>query len=105
MLGYEDGELVGKTIFDIYDDSMHEEAREGLKKVVETGYHYITYTTLKRRNGETVRCDIASSPLQDERGEFISTISVLRPVDADDLLKILDKVIDEGILDTKPSDT
>ena len=95
MLGYKDGELIGKSIFDLYAPSMHDEARRGLKRIIETGHHYITYTTLLRKDGGSVRCDIASSSLQSEKGEFVSTISVLRPVDADELLRILNGIIDD----------
>ena len=48
-----------------------------------------------RKDGSTVRCDIASSALRDSNGKFISTISVLRPVDSEELLRALNGVMSE----------
>ncbi len=95
MLGYKNGELIGKSIFDIYAKPMHGEAAEGLKKVIKTGHHHVTYTTLLRADGAHLRCDIASSSLHDRNGQFISTISVLRPIDSDEMLRILHGIVDD----------
>jgi PAS domain S-box-containing protein len=95
-LGYEDGELPGKSIYDIYEPSMLDHALEGLKTVIETGYQDITYTTLLTKDHKTVRCDISSAAIYGNNGEFVSTISVLRPIDPDDMLRIL-----QGIVETK----
>jgi PAS domain S-box-containing protein len=95
FLGYADGELVGKSIFEIYAPAMHGEAERGLRRVMEVGYHYITYTTLVRKDGSLLRCDIASSALHNAKGEFQSTISVLRPVDSDELLRVLNGIVDD----------
>ena len=94
-LGYRDGELVGKSIFDLYAEPMHGEAERGLKRLMETGHQPVTYTTMVRKDGTLLRCDIASSVLHNEKGEFQSTITVLRPVDSDELLRILNGVVDD----------
>ncbi len=93
MLGYQDGELIGKTIYDLYAESMHEAAARGLKSVAAAGHQNVTYTSLVRKDGTTLRCDIASSSLRDKDGKFLSTISVLRPVDSEELLRILNGVV------------
>jgi len=95
VLGYPDGELVGKTIYDLYAKSMHHEAIQGLKKVMESGHHHMTYTTLVSKTGASVRCDIASSAIRSSNGEFISTISVLRPIDSDEMLRILNGIVND----------
>lgn len=95
FLGYPDGELVGKTIFDIYAASMHAEAKRGLQQVIKHGVHPVTYTTLERKDGRTSRCDIASSAIHDHNGNFVSTISVLRPVDSEELLRALHGIVSE----------
>lgn len=94
-LGYKDNELIGKTIFDLYATPMHDEARRGLEKVIKTGSHHITYTTLQKKDGASLRCDIASSSIHDENGKFISTISVLRPVDSEELLRLLNGIVND----------
>jgi PAS domain S-box-containing protein len=96
VLGYQDGELVGKTIYDLYAKSMHHEAIQGLKRVMEAGHHHMTYTTLLSKTGASIRCDIASSAIRNKHGEFISTISVLRPVDSDEMLRILNGIVNDS---------
>ena len=94
-LGYENGELVGKTIFDIYGQQMHTLAREGLKKIMERGSHPVTFTVLFKKDGTMIRCDIASSAIYDDDGKFVSSISALRQVDNEELLKNLAGIVDD----------
>lgn len=96
ILGYAEGELTGKSMFDLYTKNMHNLAAEGLKEIMETGHHHNTYTTLLTKKNEAIRCDISSSAILDNQGKFVSTISVLRPIDTDEMLRIL-----HGIVDTK----
>ena len=95
VLGYKEGELVGKNIFDIYSPPMHGNASRGLKIVIEKGHHHLTYTSMLRKDGSTLRCDIASSSLLNDKGDFLSTITVLRPIDPEELLRSLNGVVDE----------
>lgn len=95
VLGFADGELVGKSIFELYSPSVHGEAKRGLKTVIETGKHSVTYTTLIRKDGTPIKCDIASSALRDENGKFLSTISVLRPIDTEELLRALNGIVND----------
>ncbi len=89
MLGYKDGELIGKSIFDLYAEPMHDAASRGLQNIIDGGHQAVTYTSLRHKNGQMIRCDIASSSLRDSQGKFLSTISVLRPIDSEELLRIL----------------
>lgn len=95
ILGYREGELIGKTIYDLYAEPMHADAERGLKTIQETGHHHMTYTTLVRKDGSTLRCDIASSSLQNEKGQFISTITVMRPLDSENLLRVLNGIVED----------
>lgn len=94
-LGYQDGELIGKSILDIYSSEHHKEALMGLRRVMVTGHHHVTYSTLVKKNGGLLRCDLASSSLSDKDGKFLSTITVLRPVDEDEIMRILTGVVSE----------
>ena len=80
---------------DIYSQALHPEAVGGLKKVMETGSHHLTYTSLQKKDGSHVCCDIATSALFDEHKKFMSTISVLRPIDSDEMLRILNGIVDD----------
>ncbi len=94
-LGYKDGELIGKSIYDLYPVSMHSEVHKGLEMVIETGRHPLTYTTLSKKDGSLIRCDVTSSSLVDADGKFQSTITVFRAIDSEALLRSLHGVVDD----------
>lgn len=94
-LGYENGELVGKTMFDLYAQQMHGPAEAGLKQLIKDGKPMLTFTTVLKKDGSMLRCDIASSAMRDEKGRFISTISAMRPVDLEDFLKNVTGLVNE----------
>ncbi len=97
MLGYGPGEMIGKTLTDLYPKSVLHEAVQGLKEIQDKGQHHITYTTMLRKNGEKMRIDIASSSLRATSGEFLGTISISRQVDAEDLLRALHGIVDPKV--------
>ena len=94
-LGYDEQELIGKSIYEIYPASMHTQVADGLKTIIEKGRHPLTYTTLVRKNGSLIRCDVTSSSLVDNDGKFKSTITVFRIIDSEALLRSLHGVVDE----------
>jgi PAS domain S-box-containing protein len=98
ILGYGKNELIGKTIFEVYAESVHPEVVTGLKKIMENGHHQNTFTTMVKKNGEKIRVDIASTCLLDDQGKFVGTISVSRPVDADILLRALHGVLSKDLV-------
>lgn len=78
LLGYNPGDLIGKSMFDIYPESAHLEAKEGLKKVMNEGRHNLISAQMTKANGETVKVDIASAALKDEVGRFLGTFTISR---------------------------
>jgi PAS domain S-box-containing protein len=93
MLGYDVASLVGQNISVLYPKSVLHEALAGLNTIKENGFHHVTYTTMVRKNGDKVRIDIASSSLRDRNGKFLSTISISRVVDSEELLRALNGVV------------
>jgi PAS domain S-box-containing protein len=93
VLGYSPGELAGKTIFDLYPQTLHKEAERGLQAIMDKGFHGLTYTTMLTKHREPVRVDIASSALLTRNGHFLSTISISRLVDSEALLRALHGVV------------
>lgn len=81
-LGYEVGELLGKTIFDLYQKSAHESAMQGLENIKRAGFHRSTMTQMQGKDGNPIHVDIVSSALRDGNGSFLSTISVSRVLDS-----------------------
>lgn len=101
VLGYESDELVGKSMFSIYSDAVHTDAVSGLKKIIQAGFHQNAFTTMVKKNGEKMRVDISSTSLVDEKDNFIGTISVSRPVDADILLRALHGVLSKDLVSSE----
>ncbi len=95
-LGYKMGELIGKSIYDLYAPQMHAEAKRGLELIKEKGFHHMTYTTLVKKDGTPLRCDIVSSAMRDKDGQFLSTVTVLRPVDSEELLRTLNGIVNDS---------
>lgn len=78
MLGYPPGDLIGKSIFDLYAPEVRGEAREGLKTVMTEGKHSLVYSLMVKPSGQTVQVDLASAAMRDERGRFIGTFTISR---------------------------
>ena len=80
-LGYYQGELIGKSIFDLYPHTVHELARQGLTTIKETGAHESTMTSMVRKDQSMVNVDLVSSALRSPKGVFLGTITAARPVE------------------------
>lgn len=104
VLGYKDGELIGKHLKDLYSQSIQHEAVQGLQRIIEDGHHHSTYTTMIRKNGEKVRVDIVSNALKSDDGEFIATISAARQVDSEAMLRALHGTIGKYSEDKKETE-
>lgn len=94
ILGYNEGELVGKSLTDLYSKDMHEEALKGLEKIKQNGSHNHIYTSMVKKDGEQLRVDIVSSALRDNEGQFVATISATQVVDSENLLSALSNTLD-----------
>ena len=95
ILGYENNELVGKNVLDIYAPAMHQQTMQELQKKAIQSPEAVVYTTLIKKNGSELRCDVSTSSLFDSSGEFISSISALRPMDAQDIIKNLAGIVND----------
>lgn len=93
VLGYSMGELVGRNMTELYPDSMHRQAKDGLDTIIDKGFHGLTYTTMMTKQGTPVRVDLASGALRAADGSFVATITVSRSVDSDALLRALHGVV------------
>lgn len=97
LLGYKEGELIGKNLTDLYPKNMQHEALQGLKKIIEEGFHHKTYTSFLTKDGNKIRVDIASSSLKDKNGKFMGTISISREIDSEHLLRALHGVVSKHV--------
>lgn len=91
VLGYEDGELIGKTIRQLYPPENYQKALEGIETVKELGFHPMVNAVMLKKDGEVIRIDIASTVKKDEKGNAEGTITVGRLSDSHRMLNFLQK--------------
>lgn len=91
VLGYNDGELVGRTLRDLYPPENYAKAMEGLETVKKLGYHPLVNVVMKKKDGELVRIDVASTVRKDEKGQPEGTITVGRLSDSYRMLNFLQR--------------
>lgn len=89
VLDYEYPHLIGKTIFEIYPLENHQKAREGLQKILDSGFHNITQGQMLTKDGARVDVELVSKALRDQNNRPLGTITVSRPIDMKVLLKVL----------------
>ncbi len=92
VLGYEYGELIGKTIFDLYPQEYHESAKEGLKTILSDGYHKTVRSQMVHKNRSLIEVELVSKILMDDHSKRLGTITVSRPLDMDYLVKCLPQI-------------
>jgi PAS domain S-box-containing protein len=92
-LGYEDGELIGKTLFDLYPHSMHKAVQEGLNVVLQTGFHDLVETAMVCKDQTLIKVEVISSSISDKNGIRTGTITISRLSDRDKIKQILNSVV------------
>lgn len=94
-LGYPTGELVGKTLLDLYPSENHKLALEGLKKLIDGDKEIKTYSTYLKKSGDPLKVEVISRSILDEKGQFLATSTLSRLIDSDELLRTLHGVYDD----------
>lgn len=89
VLGYEYGELIGKTIFDLYPESAHTKAEAGIKTIFSKGYHKVVNGKMVHKKGKAIDVELVSRALTNQFSETIGTMTVSRPIDMKYLLECL----------------
>lgn len=89
LLGYEYGELIGKTIYDLYPKASHNKAQEGIRTIMAKGYHQVIQAEMVHKDGRVIPVEMASRALEDPWKNPIGTITVSRPLDMKLLLDVL----------------
>jgi len=82
VLDYENGELIGRSLTDLYPHTMHELAFDGLEQIKRVGVHASTMTQMVKKDGHTYNVDVVSSALKDSQGVFLATITISRPLES-----------------------
>ena len=89
ILGYAPGELVGKSVFDIYPYMFVKEIEKSLEVIRTVGYNPVISTMLVKRDRSTLKADVATVLRRDEHGIPHSTISVTRVTEKINLMDFL----------------
>lgn len=76
MLGYNDGELLGKTLKDLYPAAFHDELTESLEKIKESGYLPPIPTSYVRKDQELVKVTVTSVTRYDSAGLTAGIVTV-----------------------------
>lgn len=86
VLGYEYGELIGKTIFDLYPKEAHAQAAAGIKTIFSKGFHQVVRGKMVNKAGEAIEVELVSRALTNQLNEIVGTMTVSRPFDMNYLL-------------------
>ena len=81
VLGYEYGELIGKTIFDLYPQSAHKQAEAGLKTIFKMGYHQVVQGTMLSKLKQEIPVELVSRILSNQLDQPVGTMTISRPMD------------------------
>ncbi len=89
VLGYEYGDLIGKTIFELYSKDAHNQAEVGLKKIFDKGFHKVVQSNMVHKSGKLIPVELVSKVLMDQFQKPVGTMTVSRPIDMEYLVKCL----------------
>ncbi|MBX9767754.1 MAG: CBS domain-containing protein [Bdellovibrionales bacterium] len=89
ILGYAPGELVNKSVFDIYPYMYTKEIEKSLEIIRTVGYNPVISTMLVKKDRSTLKADVATVLRRDENGIPHSTISVTRVTENINLMDFL----------------
>ncbi len=82
VLGYHEGDLVGKSLRQLYPPEAYKSAMAGLQTVAALGFHPLVNAVMMKKDGSIVRVDIASTLKKDTKGQAEATITVGRLSDS-----------------------
>jgi PAS domain S-box-containing protein len=89
VLGYEYGQLLGKTVFDLYPQNVQKKVAESLSQIIESGSHKIVLGQMVHQSGDLIEVEMVSRALTDQIGTVIGTVTISRPVDMKYLLQCM----------------
>jgi len=103
VLGYNEGELVGKTLRQLYPPETYKSALEGLETIASLGFHPLVNAVMVKKDGSIVRVDIATTLKKDSKGSAEATITVGRLSDSYRMVNFLQRAAQVKITRTKRS--
>ena len=94
ILGYQDGELAGKDITELYPSHLHDIVRNALSEIENKGKQSIVYSAFLTKKGESVKVEMSSIAIYENDSaagnkRFMGTATVSRVIDSDIMLRVL----------------
>ncbi len=89
VLGHTYGDLLGKTVLDLYPKDVQQKVAESLVQIIDRGFHKVVTGQMLHHSGKLIEVEMVSRALLDQNGETIGTITVSRPLDMKYLLECL----------------
>lgn len=86
LVGIKAEDLIGKSIYEIYHPSLHQEVKSGLVDLKKKGIKKVR-SQVRHKNGNPVDVEIRSLSLYNEKDQFVKTFSVIRDISETNLLK------------------
>lgn len=80
ILGYNQSELIGKSIRDIIHRDYVSETRRSFQRLVKKGIPYHLEKRYLRKNGSLVWAKVSASPLRDAEGKTRGAVAVVRDI-------------------------
>lgn len=91
VLGYDEGELIGRSLRQLYPPENYRKALEGIETVKKLGFHPLVNVTMMKKDGDMIRVDVASTLRKDDKGNPEGTITVGRLSDSYRMLNFLQR--------------
>lgn len=92
ILGYGEGELIGKTIFDIYAQQFHQQVEETQLRATTNVRNHFCHSLMVKKNKDLIPADVITAAKQNDLGKVIETVTVSRISDTEKMLKVLNVV-------------
>lgn len=92
VLGFSDGELIGKSVFDIYPKEVMELVRQSLSQIIDERNFKVVKGQMVHSTGKLVDVEMVSRALLNQSGQVIGTVTVTRPLDMAFLLNCMPQV-------------
>lgn len=79
-LGFTKDEILGRTVFEMYHEGSHEEAKRCFEVFRKTGNVISDHLRLMKSDGDTIDVSLRTTAIRDDRDSVIRSISVLRDI-------------------------
>jgi PAS domain S-box-containing protein len=94
ILGYAPGQLIGKSIEDIYTKTFHQDIRDSLQVLMSEGASLQVLSEMITSTGQILHVEVQSSVFNDANKKPVGTISITRVLE-EDFSDMLNKEIEE----------